>query len=430
MKKIALPLTAALLLTTSVQAADLAVQAGKLFDGVTGDMRGPTTVLVHDDRIVRVLDGWIQPEGYSLVDLRKQTVLPGLIDCHVHIFGLFHAMDPIHYGMTHTDYDSLLDGVNNAKADLEAGFTTIRDVGDPNAPVLALKRAIQEGRIEGPRLWVSGRPLGPTGGHGDAANGLDPELEHPGWNDNIVDSPEAARRIVRTYHREGIDLIKIMPSGGVMSIGDDPNRQLMEDDEIKAVIETAHSLGMKVAAHAHGKVAIDHTLAAGVDSIEHGSLGDAESYKLYKAHGAYLVPTLVVAGAAADMARKHPEQLNPSSAQKALKLEFQVKKNLHDAYAAGVKIAFGTDTFGLARHGENAKEFTLMVQAGMSPKDALLAATRNAADLIGDSEDIGTIQDGRFADLVAVDGDPLADVSTMEQVRFVMKGGKTYKDAR
>lgn len=430
MKTTALTLAAALLASTSVQATDLALQAAKLFDGVTGEESGPSTVLVHDDRIVRVLEGWIQPQGYTLVDLRKETLLPGLIDCHVHIFGTHHAADPIHYGMTHTDFDALLDGVNNARADLEAGFTTIRDVGDPNQPVLALKRAIQEDRIAGPRMWVSGRPLGPTGGHGDAANGLDPELEHPGWADNIVDSPEAARRIVRTYHREGIDLIKIMPSGGVMSIGDDPARQLMADDEIKAVIDTAHSLGMKVAAHAHGKTAIDHALALGVDSIEHGSMGDAESYKLYKAHGAYLVPTLVVAGAAADMARNHPEQLNPSSAQKALKLEFQVKKNLHDAYAAGVKIAFGTDTFGLAKHGENAKEFALMVQAGMAPKDALLAATRAAADLIGDSDDIGTIQEGRYADLVAVDGDPLADVTTMEHVRVVMKGGKVYKDAR
>jgi imidazolonepropionase-like amidohydrolase len=329
--------------------------------------------------------------------------------------------------MTRTDADDTIDAVANARATLLAGFTAIRDVGGQTKVVVALKRSIAAGVVPGPRMWVAGTPLGPTGGHGDAANGLDPELEHPGWGDNLIDSPEAARKTVRRLRREGADLIKIMPSGGVMSIGDNPKLQLMADDEIKAVIDTAHSLGMKVAAHAHGKEAIDHTLALGVDSIEHGTYADAESYKLFKAHGAYFVPTLLVGEKVVEHAKAHPEDLNPSTVQKALTVVPYMLKNMHNAYEAGVKIAFGTDTFGMSNHGENAQEFALLVKAGMSPMEAIKAATWNAADLIGDTDDIGTVQPGRYADIIAVNGDPLKDVTTLERVQFVMKGGQVYK---
>lgn len=221
-------------------------------------------------------------------------------------------------------------------------------------------------------------------------------------------------------------MIKIMPSGGVMSIGDDPNLQLMEDAEIKAVIETAHALDMRVAAHAHGKQAIEHTIELGVDSIEHGSFADAQSYKLFKQHGTYLVPTLLVGQRVYETAKAHPERLNPSTAQKALMIAPALTKNVRDAHAAGVKIAFGTDTFGLSAHGENAQEFKLLVAAGMTPMEAIQTATRNAADLLG-SKDVGLVQAGRFADLIAVTGDPLKDVATLEQVDFVMKGGAVVK---
>ena len=276
-------------------------------------------------------------------------------------------------------------------------------------------------------MWVAGTPLGPTGGHGDALNGLDPELSHPGWTDNLIDSPEAARRTVRRLRREGADLIKIMPSGGVMSIGDDPKLQLMSDDEIKAVIDTAHSLGMKVAAHAHGKQAIDHAIELGVDSIEHSTYSDAESYKLYKAHGTYLVPTMLVGARVYEHAKSHPEDLNPSTVQKTMTVVPYMLKNLKGAYDAGVKIAFGTDTFGMSAHGENAQEFAIMVNSGMTPMDAIKAATWNAADLIGDTADIGSVQPGRFADIIAVSGDPLKDVKVLEKVQFVMKGGSVVK---
>jgi len=414
-------------LASAASAKDLAIHAGRLIDGTGAAPREKVTILVHDDRITGVEAGFTGPAGAEVIDLSSSTVLPGLIDDHVHITQSFHKGDPIHTALTRTGYDDEIDAVVNARNTLMAGFTAVRDVGGETGVVVALKNAIKAGVVPGPRMWVAGTPLGPTGGHGDAANGLDPELQHPGWGDNLIDSPEAARRTVRRLRREGVDLIKIMPSGGVMSIGDDPRLQLMADDEIKAVIDTAHSLGMKVAAHAHGKAAIDHTLALGVDSIEHGTYADAESYKLFKAHGAYFVPTMLVGSKVVEHARAHPEDLNPSTVQKALTVVPYMLKNMDNAYAAGVKIAFGTDTFGMSAHGENAQEFKLLVDAGMPPMEAIKAATWNAADLIGDTADIGSVQAGRYADLIAVDADPLKDVTVLEHVPFVMKGGVVVK---
>jgi imidazolonepropionase-like amidohydrolase len=289
-----------------------------------------------------------------------------------------------------------------------------------------MKRAIARGEIAGPRLWVSGAPLGPTGGHGDSHSGLDPALSQPQWNEALVDGVDSAIRIVRDHRRRGADLIKIMPSGGVLSVNDDPALQLMSDAEITAVVDTAHALGMKVAAHIHGREAIAHAVALGVDSVEHGSYAGPESYPLFKTHGTYLVPTLLIGQRVYEIAKTHPEQLPPSSAAKALAVAPHLKSNLAAAYKAGVKIAFGTDQ-GLVAHGRNAGEFALMVEAGMTPSDAILAATRNAADLIGDSADIGSVQAGRLADIIAVAGDPLADVTRLEHVAFVMKGGVVYR---
>jgi imidazolonepropionase-like amidohydrolase len=428
-RSIVLGAAASVALASPSFAKDSVIHAGRLIDGVSREPRGMVSILVHDGRIVSVEPGFTTPKGAEVIDLSTSTVLPGLIDCHVHITASFHKGDPIHTSMTRTAFDDEIDAVNNARATLLAGFTTVRDVGGETGVVVALKKAVNAGITPGPRMWVSGAALGPTNGHGDAKNGLDPQLEHEGWADNVIDSPEAARKAVRRLKREGADLIKIMPSGGVMSIGDDPKLQLMADDEIKAVIDTAHSLGMKVAAHAHGKQAIDHTIALGVDSIEHSSYSDAESYTLYKKYGAYLVPTMLVGKRVYDHAKSHPEDLNPSTAEKALTVVPVMLRNLHDAHAAGVKIAFGTDTFGMSAHGENAQEFAIMVDAGMTPMEAIAAATSSAADLIGDSADIGSVRPGRYADLIAVSGDPLKDVHELERVTFVMKGGVIYKAA-
>lgn len=423
-------LAATLLMSTATSAiaATTIVHAGRLIDGSGAAPRSQVSIIVDGDRIRSVEPGFVAAKaGETVVDLSQQTVLPGLIDCHVHITMAFHSGDPIRNAVTRSGYDQLIDGVKDVRATLLAGFTSIRSVGDSTAAVVALKKAVNDGSIPGPRMWVAGEALGPTGGHSDPANGLIPDIaELPHIRDAVIDSPEEARQTVRRLKREGADVIKIMPSGGVMSIGDNPNLQLMEDDEIKAVIETAHSLDMKVAAHAHGKQAIDHTIELGVDSIEHGSFADAHSYKLFKQHGTYLVPTLLVGERVYETAKTHPERLNPSTAQKALAIAPALQKNLHDAHAAGVKIAFGTDTFGLSAHGENAQEFPLLVAAGLSPMEAIVTATGNAADLLG-SKDVGIVQAGRFADLIAVSGDPLKDIATLEKVDFVMKGGAVVK---
>jgi imidazolonepropionase-like amidohydrolase len=420
--------TLALLLSSGAAfAGDVVVHAGRLIDGVDKAPRSNVSILIHDDRIVKVEDGFSSPAGAEVIDLSHATVLPGLIDCHVHLSGQDDAGNPIVEHMTRTPFDAAVRSTAYARNTLLAGFTSVRDVGGNAGVVIALKRAIQAGIVEGPRMWVAGPPLSPTGGHSDQANGLDPELSHPGWTDNIVDSPEQGRHIVRKLRQEGVDLIKIMPSGGVLSIGDDPKRQLMADDEIKAVIDTAHSLGLKVAAHAHGKQAIDAAVRLGIDSIEHGSYADEESFKLMKEHGTYLVPTTLIAQSVVDVAKTHPERLNPSSAAKALVIGPLIHQMLHNAYLAGVKIAFGTDE-GLVPHGQNAKEFAIMVSAGMTPMDAIVAATGSAADLIGDTADIGSVRAGRYADLVAVDGDPLADITILQHVQFVMKGGVVYKE--
>ncbi len=410
-------------LATAASARDLVIHAGTLIDGVSAAPQHRVSILVHHDRITGVQPGFVTPAGAEVIDLSTSTVLPGLIDVHIHISAKLpsqtNALEDV---FTHTAIDQALNGARYGRAMLLQGFTSGRDVGGGDETV-ALRNAFDAGTVPGPRLWVSLEPLGPTGGHGDPMNGLDPDFSHPGFANGIVDTPDQGRIRVREHKRRGADLIKMMPSGGIASTGDDPHRMLMTDEEMKAVVDTAHGLGLKVAAHIYPPDAIKHAVRAGVDSVEHGSFADPEAYALMKSHGTYLVPTLTVYDIFLKAAREHPELLPPGTAAKEIANDVFPIQNFPNALKAGVKVAYGTDI----GEGDHAREFVLMRQAGMAPMDEIFAATRNAADLIGASDRIGSIQAGRYADIIAVAGDPLADVSEFERVRFVMKGGQVFK---
>ena len=418
-------------LLPALHAQDVLVHAGRLVKVRTKHIETERTIVIHDDRVVRVESGFLQgAAGDKVIDLSTMTVLPGLIDCHKHLE--LHPMgaNALADELNESGEDAAIIGVVNARTTLMDGFTSIRNVGSSNNVDLALKKAIAKGTIPGPRMWIAGEPLSPTGGHADPRNGLPQDLSRPGWRDSIVDSAADARRIVREHHQAGDDLIKIMPSGGVGSVGDDPKLTLMSADEIASAIDTAHALGMKVAAHAHGKQAIDTTVRLGVDSIEHGTYGDAESMALMQQHGTYLVPTVYISRMLFEIARDHPDKLPANIVAKIKVLGPATAAMFGYALAAHVKIAFGTDTGGEFRTGTPAKELTEMVRLGMTPMDALVSATATAAELVGDPSEIGGIGPGYYADLIAVSGDPEHDVRTLEHVRFVMKGGTVYRDER
>jgi len=418
---------ASLLLAISMampaMAKDIVVHAGTLLDGVSATPRHEVSILIKDDRIAGVEAGYASPAGAEVIELTHQTVMPGFIDCHIHISARAPGGEnEVEYDVTHNDIDKALNGAKYGRELLLQGFTSARDVGGGDETV-SLRNAFRDGTLPGPRLWVSLEPMGPTGGHGDEANGFARGFTGPGWQNGIVDTPEMGRLRVREHKRRGADLIKMMPSGGIASIGDDPHRMLMTDDEMKAVVDTAHGLGLKVAAHIYPADAIKHAVMAGVDSVEHGSFADAEAYALMKQHGTYLVPTLTVYDVFYRAASEHPDLLPPGTAAKELANDQKPIQNFVGALKAGVKVAYGTDI----GQGDHAREFLLLTKAGMQPADALFAATRNAADLIGASDRIGSIQPGRYADIVATDGDPLKDVQEFEKVRFVMKGGVVFK---
>jgi len=405
-------------------AQDTVIHAGTLLDGTGGPARHMVSILVHDGRISAVEPGFSTPPGTSVVDLSTSTVMPGFIDCHVHVSArLPGRANAIQDWLTHSDLDRAFDGAVFSAAMLQQGFTSARDLGG-GAETVALRNAIDAGKVPGPRLWVALEPLGPTAGHGDPRYGLDPALEHAGWDNGIVDTPEQARFRVREHKRRGADLIKVMPSGGIASTGDDPRQQLMTNDELAAVVEAAHALGMKVAAHIYPAAAIENAVRAGVDSVEHGSFATAHTFALMKEHGTYLVPTLSVFDLYYDIATKQPELLAPGTAAKEIEYDLLPKRNLALAVRSGVHIAFGTDI----GEGDHSLEFALLIANGMAPAAALEAATRDAAELIGAADRIGTIQPGRYADIVATAKDPLADPAQFRQVEFVMKSGVVYRE--
>ena len=410
--------------STAPPVATHVVHAGRLIDGTSTTVRERVSVVIADDRIIDVQAGFASVPGAKVIDLSKSTVMPGLIDSHTHITSELGG-NAIVEAVTKGAVDDAVRSTVYARRTLEAGFTTIRNLGADGGADVALKRAIADGMVPGPRMWTARSTLSITGGHGDQG-GLRHDLtEAPTFADGIVDSPEEAAKAVRYQHKFGADVIKFTATGGVLSINDSGDLQQFSDAEMRTIVETAHLLGIKVAAHAHGKRGMDAAIRAGVDSIEHGTYLDDETIALFKKHGTYYVPTVLAGKTVEEMAKK-PGLLHPSVREKAARIGPLIQGAFGRAWKGGVKIAFGTDS-GVSAHGDNAREFGYMVEAGMPAIEAILSATRNAADLLGASDRIGSVQKGRYADLIAVDGDPVRDISEMRKIRFVMKGGVVYK---
>lgn len=404
-------------------AQDVIIHAGRLIDGISDTPQTKVSIRVHDDRIVGIEPGFVTSGDIAVIDLSSETVMPGFIDAHIHVSAkLPSRTNATEDWVTHSAIDRAFDGAVFARQMLQQGFTSARDVSGGDETV-ALRDAINNGKVPGPRLWVSLEALGPTAGHGDPRSGIDPALSNSSWSNGIVDSPEQARIKVREHRRRGADLIKIMPSGGIASSGDDPRAQLMTEDEVTVAVQTAHALGMKVAAHIYPAQAMEMAVRAGVDSIEHGSFATPQTYALMKAKGTYLVPTLTVFDVFYAVASEHPELLSPGTAAKELANDLLPKRNFPNAVKSGVKIAYGTDL----GEGDHSMEFGLMIAGGLPPMEAIRAATSRAADLLGAADRIGSLQPGRLADLVAVSGDPLTDPGQFSKVQFVMKGGTIYR---
>ncbi len=411
---------------TSAESPQLTVvHCAALIDVDAGRKLGAHSVVIANDRIREVRAGRAQIEGASVIDLPGHTCMPGLIDMHTHITNETNK-DAYSEGFRLNQPDYAFRSVVYSERTLLAGFTTVRNLGDDGVISTSLRSAISQGLIKGPRIFTSGKSIATTGGHADPTNGWARTLQgDPGPAEGVINSPDEARKAVRQRYKESADLIKITATGGVLSFAKNGQNPQFALAEAKAIVDTAHDYGMKVAAHAHGDEGMQRAILAGVDSIEHGTYMSDETMRLMKEKGTWYVPTISAGVFVGEMAAQpgyYPEIVRP----KALAVGPLIQATFGRAYKAGVKIAFGTDA-GVFPHGKNAREFELMVGAGMPPLEAIRAATRNAAELLGESANLGGLSNGKYADLVAVEGDPLEDIKRMQSMAFVMKGGVVYK---
>ncbi len=402
------------------------IYCGNLMAGPDLTGQAQMTVIVEGNKITAVQSGYAAPAvGDKVIDLKTKTVLPGLIDMHVHLDHEIRRGGAID-GFTLNPPDLTLAAVKNGRTTLLAGFTTVRDLGSSGGSVIAYRNAVNRGQIEGPRIFAAGKSIATTGGHADPTNAYRKDLMgDPGPLDGVVNSPDEARKAVRQRYKEGSDLIKITATGGVLSNAKDGSGPQFTDEEAAAVVQAAKDYGFNVAAHAHGAEGIKRALRAGVQTIEHGTYMDDEAIALFKKTGAYYVATIIAGKTVADSARRfgfYPPLVTP----KALAVGPKIQDTFGRAYKAGVNIAFGTDA-GVFIHGYNAKEFEYMVEAGMPPLEAIRSATTTNAKLLGMETQLGSIEVGKLADLIAVDENPVANIKTLQTVRFVMRDGKVYK---
>ncbi len=409
-------------------AQDTYLHCGNLIDGKSNKMQKEMTVIISKNKITDIKKGYVEPSDPKdvSIDLKDKTVMPGLMDMHVHIEGEYDQNSYLSR-FTLNDADRAFDAVGNAKITLMSGFTTVRELGGSGVNI-ALRKAIASGDVIGPRIYTVGKSIAITGGHADPTNGYRKDLlvYPPGPNEGVADGADECRKAVRQRVKNGADLIKITATGGVLSVARDGHRPQFTEDEIRAIVSTANDFGIKVAAHAHGDEGMQRAVRGGVASIEHGTLMSEETMELMKEYGTYYVPTITAGRAVADSAKVegfYPEMVVP----KALEIGPKIQGTFAKAYKKGVKIAFGTDA-GVFKHGKNALEFIYMTEVGMPPMEAIQSATMGGADLLGVTDILGSIESGKLADIIAVGDNPLKNIETMLDVKFVMKDGVIYKN--
>jgi imidazolonepropionase-like amidohydrolase len=401
------------------------LHCGQLIDVKQLQVLKEKTVVIEGNKILEVLDGYAKAGANDkTVDLKSSTVMPGLMDMHVH---LEQETSPNRYldVFTQNEADIAFGSIKFAQTSLLSGFTSVRDLGGTGVNI-ALRKAVQKGQVIGPRIYTAGKSIATTGGHADPTNNYRKDLMgNPGPKEGVINGPEEAYQAVRQRYKDGSDVIKITASGGVLSMASSGENPQFTEEEVKAIVAAAKDYGFKVAAHCHGVEAMRRAVIGGVSSIEHGTMMDESIFPLMKQYGTYLVPTIIAGKSAADSS-KIPGYYPPMVAKKAADIGPRIQNTFSKAYKAGVKIAFGTDA-GVYAHGKNWKEFVYMTEAGMPAIEAIQAATWNAADLMGTQAILGSIEKNKLADIIAVEGDPIKNIEVMGKVNFVMKDGVIYK---